>query len=473
MTVLAWPGLLLALLTAMATTTYLLRRYGAWVSGGAAMILAGIAWWMTRAGAGDGLLRIPFLSAQVQLHDATAWRGFVMQVTSTNLPVLVFSLLIGAAALLLAAFTRQSDAFPAFSLLVLAGYSGFAMLGAAPIEPYLLAPGFLALVTALSVYALQAGQLGDTTGPLRFLLMPVLAFPLFLLASWYIDRLALNPQDDASMVVAARLLSFGLLLLLGPAPLHTAWPAIAESAPPVAGVLLTLLYQLAVLLLLHRVATAHPFVVEQSGLNLWLTATGVLTAVWGGLAALGASHPGRLWGYAFLHEWGLILLILAAPGSRSWPLVLFLFVLRAVSGLTAAVGLACLRERVGVLSLEQLRGVGGRLPWNTTAYLLGSLGLAGFPLSAGFTGHWAALQTVAESDWRVAAVVLLASAGVVIGFVRLVRILFGPLGNPFLQQERPRNAIVALIAIALTASLAIAPQLLDGPISWGLAAFHG
>jgi NADH:ubiquinone oxidoreductase subunit 2 (subunit N) len=152
--------------------------------------------------------------------------------------------------------------------------------------------------------------------------------------------------------------------------------------------------------------------------------------------------------------------------------VLFLFVLRLISTFTAVIGLAHLRQAAGRDdTVLHLQGVGSRLPWSSTAFLLGSLGLAGFPLSAGFTGHWAALQTVAESDWRIAAAVLLASGGVVLGFVRLVRLLFGPLQDRLLPQERWIDAIVAGLAIVISATMAISPQWLEAPVAWALIAF--
>ncbi len=212
---------------------------------------------------------------------------------------------------------------------------------------------------------------------------------------------------------------------------------------------------------------------QQAPLGLWLTWIGLVTAVWGGLAAFGTSHAGRLWGYTALHNWGLILLVLAAPGSRGWSLVLFLFGLRVVSMMTAAAGLAALEQHTGGQSMARMQGAGSRLPWSAAAFLLGGLGLAGFPLSAGFTGHWAALQIVAESDWLPAAVVLLASAAAIFGYIRLARVLFGPLNNRFLAREQPLTIGLAVFMLLLSVGLAIAPQLMNSPIARALQAFAG
>jgi hypothetical protein len=81
------------------------------------------------------------------------------------------------------------------------------------------------------------------------------------------------------------------------------------------------------------------------------------------------------------------------------------------------------------------------------------------------------LQIVAESDWRPAAVVLLASAGTIFGYIRLARALFGPLQNRFLAREMPLNIFLALFVLFLSIWLAIAPQLMDMPIGRALLSF--
>lgn len=473
MIVLPFPLFLPTALLLLALLAYLFRRVEQITSGIAGLAVGGLAFWMMGDIPADGLARLLGTFVQVDMRAGVTRFDLVFRLIPTAAPILTITLLLVAVALLLNASVGQGHSFPPFALFLAGGYSLLLLLADAPVNPKLLAPGFLAVLAAVGVYALQAGQLGQTLGPLRSLLPPLLAFPLFILASWHLDSLAINPQDVAAETAAARLLALGLLLLLAPVPFHSAGPAMSETAPPIPVALLSLLYQLATLALLFRIIALYPFMAELSGQNLWLIAAGLLTAVWGGLAAVGSSHPGRLWSYAMLHDWGLILLMLAASGESSWSLVFFLFSLRIVSVLAAAAGLAYLRDAAGSLDPHRLTAAGRAAPWSTSAYVLGGLGLAGFPLSAGFTGHWAALQTVAENDWRVAAIVLLASGGVVVGFVRIIRILYNPQTPPTIAPEGVIKGVVAIATILIVSGLAVAPQLLNDPISWALIAFRG
>lgn len=457
----------------LALIAYLFRRMERMVSGLTGLITGILALWLLSDAPTEPMAQILGRLVQVDMRATIVRFDLTFHLTPTAVPFLGLTLLLTAVALLLNGLAGQGRSFPPFALALAWGYSLLLLLTDAPINPLLLTPAFLAVLTALGVYALQAGQLGGTLGPLRSLLPPLIAFPLFILASWHIDSLSINPQDTLAGAAAARFLAVGLLLLLAPVPLHSAGPALAENSPPIAVAFLLLLYQLAGLTLLLRLMALFPFIAENSSLSLWLTGAGLLTAVWGGVAAAGSSHPGRLWGYALLHDWGLILLMLAAPGNSGTALVIFLFGLRILSTLACAVGLANLRAAAGSLRSLGLRGIGRSLPWSTSAYVLGGLGLAGFPLSAGFTGHWAAIQTVAQTDWRVAAIVLVASGGIVVGFVRLIRILYDPRSLPTHSAEPLHNTLVALAAILVVSGAALSPQTFSGFVSWMMMAFHG
>ena len=397
--------------------------------------------------------------------------GFTLRAEAGAIPILAVSLGLVAVAFVLAANVSQGRSFVPFALALTAGYVVLALVTVGPLAPPLIVPLLLAILAASGVFMLQAGRQLSAAGPLRSMIPPLLAFPLFLVAAWYIEQIPLNPQDVSPAFVAAQMIALGLIILLAPMPLHGALPAISQTSPPIVAALLTLLYQLAVLHLIFRTVSAFQFTPQLAPLGVWLTWAGLLTAVWGGFAGAGARNAGRLVGYSSMHDWGLIVLALAVPGARSWPLVLFLFGLRTVSLMTASAGMAVLEQNAGGLDREYLQGVGSRMPWNSAAFLLGGLGLTGFPLSAGFTGHWAALQVVAETDWRPAAVVLIASAGTILGYVRLARVLFGPLENRSIPRENSVNVAVAVVALVISIGFAVAPQLLDIPINRALIAF--
>ncbi len=467
------PALLIGSMLAMAAITYLFRTWERVTALVATFFVAGWALWLWQADLSAPIRTLPLARQPVDLSAPLQRLGFTFRLEPGAVPILVASLLLVAAAFLLAACISQGHSFVPFTLVLMAGYAMLALLTTGPLAPPLLGPLFLVALSSVGIFILQAGRLVRPDGPLRSLLPPVFAFPLFLVAAWYVEQIPLNPQDDTAARMAAQLLGLALVILLAPAPLHGAHPAIARSAPPVVTALLTLLYQLALLHLLYRVLSTFQFVSQEAPLGLWLTWAGLATAVWGGIAAAGTDHPGRLWGYAALHDWGLLLLVLAVPGIRSWPLVLFLFGLRIVSMLTTAVGLSALEQHVGGLDAGRLQGAGSRLPWNSAAFLLGGLGLAGFPLSAGFTGHWAALQLLAENDWRPAALVLLASAGAIFGFVRMAWTIYGPLENRYLARERPLQIALAAAVLLLSVGLALMPQLMDAPIARALLAFSG
>jgi len=97
----------------------------------------------------------------------------------------------------------------------------------------------LLALAALGVFALQAAAAPNRPGRCGCSSRPVAA-PLFILAAWYLDAVALNPQDVAGAQAAGMLLGFGLLLLLAPFPC-TAVPTGARTAPPPAFLLVMLL----------------------------------------------------------------------------------------------------------------------------------------------------------------------------------------------------------------------------------------
>lgn len=469
------PALLLAVLVAGAAITYVLRDWERYVALGAAIITGAMTlmlWSIDADALAEGVLNSGSLTeSSVALGAVLSRFGFVLRFTPAAVPPLVILFAMATVAMLLSARFPQGRSFVPMTLTLLAGYSAWFLVAEAPLEPPLLLPIGLVILSALSAIALQAGKLQRASGPLRWMVAPVLAFPLFIVANYFIQQAPLNPQDNSPQRVAASLLTFGLLLLMAPVPLHSVQPATAEGSPPMATGLFLLMYQLAVVYLVSQVVLTFDFMQTLAPMSIWFAWAGLVTAIWAGLAAMGSNQPGRLWGYLSLHDWGLIVLLLSVPGITTWSLVTFIFVLRVVSMMTAAAGLMAIEYATGSLEADDIQGIGVRMPWNTGAYLLGALGLVGFPLTAGFAGHWAALQLLAASDWRPAAAVLVASAAAILSLIRMARILYGPMVETGVPRERWSTSLAAILLIVLSFGLALAPQLLNGPVSRAIVAF--
>ncbi len=465
------PAILLVVLILAAAITYVLRDWQRYTALGAGVITGVFALLLWRLDVAQLAVGVSDAGTLLSTSQSVERFGFTLQLHATALPAMVLVFLIATVALLLAARFPQGSSFVPMTLALLAGYTIWYLVTNAPVDVTLMLPLGLIILSALSAVALQAGRPVHAAGPLRWMVAPVLAFPLFMVAHYYLQQAALTPEDVAPLRTAAALLTFGLLLLMAPVPLHSVAPATAESAPPLATALFTLLYQMALVFLISQVVIHYPFMETLAPLNIWFAWAGLVTAIWAGVAAIGAHQPGRLWGYLALHDWGIIILLLSVPGIRTWSLVAFLFVLRSVSMMAAATGLTALEYYVGSVEAEELRGAGVRLPWNSAAYLLGGLGLVGFPLSAGFSGHWAALQIIAASDWRSAVAVLIASSAAVFALIRMARMLYGPLTNRFLPREQTFSVIMALGVLLLSLGLALAPQLLNVPVSRAILAF--
>ena len=77
-------------------------------------------------------------------------------------------------------------------------------------------------------------------------------------------------------------------------------------------------------------------------------------------------------------------------------------------GLFLAMG--CIALRLGSVEINDMRGIGRRMPVTMFAWTLGGLGLIGVPLTAGFISKWYLIDAALQLGWwPVAAAVLVSS----------------------------------------------------------------
>ena len=453
----AGPAFILAILLLAAAAAYLLRRLEAV----AALLAAGVS-----ALLAFGLWRLP-LNRLIRLAGRPVLIGqpvvvsdLTLVVTPASRALLMFLLLTAAVTFILAWRTYQGRTFYPFGLGLVALWSVVALL-----QPLLLAPFAVVLAAILAVFLIQAGRPGETRGAWRQLLFPTLAVPLFVIASWYIEQAPLNPDDTTPYRIASWLLIAGFILLLQPAPLHVAIPAMAGQAPPVVAAFLWIGGQAVTLFLLQRFLVTYPWLGDAVDSARWLLWLGIFTALIGGVLTASQQRLGRMLGYAALYDYGILIVALSLRGTAGLPTAIWLLLTRTLALLTLATGSAIIRHHMESDRFERIAGAASRLPFAVTALVAGGFALAGMPLTAQFASRWALLQLVAEDDPRWALLLLIGCLGVVTGAVHAGQACFGDLSASPVERETRSVALIAALLVLTGALLGIFPHLLTGPVA--------
>lgn len=455
-----------------AVLVYLLRRWPL-----PSTVLAGLA----AVGLGLMMWRWPnddlvlFLGRVVRMNAPVDLLGQTLVMTPAAQWSIGFIAFTLAGAYLGAWRISQGRSFFPFGLVLLALLSAVLML-----EPIWLQPLLLVVVLSLAVFVIQAGRQGSTRGALRVLWLPVVAAPLFLLAAWYFQQAVLDPTDPLLIQRAARMTSWGLLLLLAPWPLHGSAHSVGEEAPPLVGGWLLTALTVCVVTMLQGFLVRFEWL---QGVSLLPTAGflrlpqllvlgGMATCLWAGIAGALENDLGRLWSYAALFSYGAVLVSLGLGTESSWALVWLLIIARTAAMMVSAFGRAVIRQRAGGgAGFEQVQGHGTRLPWTSTAFLLGILSLAGLPLTVGFAGQWALMQVLGSKDWLQAVIILAGAVGLVVGVMRTLRVLLGPLSNRLLEREDRILIVLAVWGVLVLLAPALRPQIWRPLLSASVAAF--
>lgn len=395
----------------------------------------------------------------VLLGEPVTLAGITYQFREGLRPFFSFLYLITLTTYLFAWRVSQGRTFFAVGLVVL-GLASLALMAVPPA----LASISLAFMACVAVFIVQSGLPGSTRGAFRQLWLPLAAFPFFLTAAWLLAQLPFNPDDPQPYQVAIGLFGWGLVLLLAPTPLHGPRVALSFDAPPLVAAFLQLIGEAVALYLVRILTTSYVAIVDDFNLARVLITGGLLTIAWGGIAAIGQRDVARLWGYAVLYNYGLLILAIALGLVSSWVLVLMLFGARTILVLLGAMSLANLRQQAASTELSQIRGLLGRLPWTTVGLMAAGLGLVGFPVTVGFASQWTLLQQVAVRDVRWLFIVLPAAVLVALSYVRLLVTLTGAPANTRAEREPVLAALLVVLFVGLSALLGLAPQLLTSSV---------
>ncbi|TCS64070.1 monovalent cation/H+ antiporter subunit D family protein [Varunaivibrio sulfuroxidans] len=320
-------------------------------------------------------------------------------------------------------------------------------------------------ISSLSSYVLIAfgKDRRALTASLRYLIMGTIGATFYIIGvgMMYMMTGSLNMvdlsgilpavADTRTILVALAFLTVGLSLKLALFPLHTWLPNAYSYAPSVVSTFIaSTATKIAVYALLRiyftvfaKVDLFHVFPMLWEML-MGLALLGMFAA---SLVAIFQTNVKRMLAYSSIAQVGYMVLgisFVSVAGLSGTIVHLFNHALTK-GALFMAVGIFALRIRSS--DLNDLAGIGRRMPVTMAAFVIAGLSLIGVPATAGFVSKWALIQAALEQHmWPIAVLILLSSLLAVIYVWRVVEVAYfrrAPADAPHLE-EAPLSMMAPL-----------------------------
>ena len=294
------------------------------------------------------------------------------------------------------------------------------------IRPFVFAALAFVAAAAFGALMIQAERSGprSTLGAVRYLIIAVLALPMFLGAGYAIGQ-ASGIRDLATRTEAFNsaisLLIIGFSLLLGAFPLFTWVHGAAKDAPPLATAFLATVGSGAATFLLLEFFQEFDWFNQSRQISNALR-SGAVVLLWLALLMGWAQRSFvRVLACALLAEIGSTLLLLSSNTAIGIAAVAVGLLARALALGLLSIGLSSLQRHSSSDQFEDVRGLGWRDRWMTIAIGVGSLSLVGVPGTVGFAYKWVSTRAAGSSLGGEAGemmLMLFASLSVCVGVAR-------------------------------------------------------
>jgi len=282
--------------------------------------------------------------------------------------------------------TVTGDAFNVFVFMEISSLASYVMVANGPNRRALTA-SFTYLVTGTTgatFYLIGVGYLYMMTGTLNLADMA--------------DRLA-DVSDTLPVLIAGGFLVLGLALKAALFPMHAWMPNAYQFAPtPVAIFFAACSTKVALFVMLRfDFVVLLPNLGEQAYfLSSLLIPLCVAAFLVGSAVAMFERDLKRMLGYSSVAQIGYIVLAIALASSAGITAAVVHFFNHALMKAALFVAVAGIVLRFGSSNLDQLAGLGRRMPLTMLGFVIAGLSLIGVPLTAGFISKWYLIQAVLE-----------------------------------------------------------------------------
>jgi multicomponent Na+:H+ antiporter subunit D len=258
---------------------------------------------------------------------------------------------------------------------------------------------------------------------------------------------------SAAMAAALTTMTLGLAVKAALFPMHFWLPPAHAGAPaPGSAVLSGLVVKAAFVIILRLWTEAFPQALLTAAPTV-LGALGATAVIWGSLLALRQKKVKLVIAWSTVAQVGYLFLVfplLSAAPAAAWSGGMYHLLSHGLAKAALFLAAGTMLRALGSDRLEDIAGVGQKLPTTFAAFGIAGLNLAGMPPSGGFIGKWLLLTAALSSGQWWWAVVLVVGSLLAAAYVLLVlRAAFlQPRAEP-LRHQPPWQLTGAAMVLAL------------------------
>ena len=288
-----------------------------------------------------------------------------------------------------------------------------------------------------------------------------------------INEAVANNGNHTLLALGMGMLAVGLLFKVGAAPFQAWVPDVYQGAPTAVTAFMAAATKVAAfgaMLRLFYVAFGSARWSWQP--MMWVIA--ILTMVVGTVLALVQTDMKRMLAYSSVAHTGFLLTgvlglqsaaTLGTDQITSLEAVLFYLVTYGFTTLGSFAVVSLVRDSAGEQStISRWAGLGKHSPVVAGVFSLFLLGMAGIPLTSGFTAKWAVFEVALSAGaWPVVVVAIIASAAAAFFYVRVIVLMY--FHEPDSESAYVAHpSVLTATAIGVSAAATIALGLIPGPV---------
>lgn len=286
---------------------------------------------------------------------------------------------------------------------------------------------------------------------------------------------AIKASSHSPLVIfATALFLCGLFIKGGLVPFHGWLPGAYSAAPPAVSILLAgILTKVSGIYALIRLATS--VLGPSSSINALLLIVGTISILVGAFAALGQSDLKRMLAYSSISQVGYIVLGLGCGTPLGIAGAIFHLFNHSIFKSLLFVNSAAVEAQLGTTDMDQMGGLGARMPVTNVTSLVAFLSTAGVPPLSGFWSKLIIVVALWQSNHYGYAIIAVLASVLTLAYLLLIqrRVFFGLLADRWsgVREAGWGITVPALVLAGITVGVGVAFPLVFNSFLMPVASF--